>query len=103
MKLFIFAQILVSLIPMVAAGAQRPPPPPPMNEDHTVAHCSRVTVRKEVHDMTDYDVKVYRDTIRQAINTKDPDGSHQSIWQAAARVHNENNIIVHNNAAFLYW
>lgn len=84
-------------------------------------NCAKITVRKEgtnlmqyfktynlisittVHDMTAAEVRVYRDTIRMAIRTPDPDVRGSSIWQAAADLHNANAAIIHNGAPFLYW
>lgn len=37
--------------------------------------CDKITTRKEIHDMTSEEVKVFRDTIRLAINTKDPESA----------------------------
>ena len=65
--------------------------------------CSKVTVRKEVHDMSDREVEIFKDTIRRAITTKDSDVPSKSIWQAAADLHNANARIIHNNAAFFFW
>jgi tyrosinase len=67
------------------------------------SQCRKVTTRYEVHDMTDADVKVYKDTIRKALTTADPDVPNMSIWEAAANLHNTAAADIHNSAAFLFW
>ncbi len=65
--------------------------------------CSKVTVRKEIHDMTAQEIATFKSTIRLAITTKDPDVPSKSIWQAAADLHLANSFAIHNGAAFFYW
>ena len=49
------------------------------------------------------DVQVFRSTIRQAINTPDPDKPSASIWQNAAEIHYTLADEIHNGATFFYW
>ena len=53
--------------------------------------------------MSPEDVQVFRSTIRQAINTPDPDKPSSSIWQSAADMHLELASVIHNGATFFFW
>ena len=53
--------------------------------------------------MSPEDVQVFRSTIRQAINTPDPDKPSTSIWQNAADMHSSIASEIHNGATFFFW
>ena len=66
-------------------------------------NCAKQTVRKEVHDMTPEEIQIFKDTIRQAINTPDTRNPNTNIWQFAANAHNQLNLRIHGGASFFYW
>jgi Common central domain of tyrosinase len=67
------------------------------------SQCTKVTTRYEVHDMTEADIKIFRETITIALTTPDPDSPNMSIWEAGANFHNTVATDIHNTAAFLFW
>ncbi|KAI8996030.1 hypothetical protein BC832DRAFT_542723 [Gaertneriomyces semiglobifer] len=66
------------------------------------AHCDKITVRKEIHDMTAADWAVYRSTIQQATRIVDP-ATKKSLWDTMSDVHLQAASQIHGNAVFLYW
>ncbi|KAJ3177810.1 hypothetical protein HDU85_005721 [Gaertneriomyces sp. JEL0708] len=69
---------------------------------HPYAHCDKITVRKEIHDMTAADWAVYRSTIQQATRIVDP-ATKKSVWDTISDVHFQAAPQIHGNAVFLYW
>lgn len=67
-----------------------------------VLACARMTVRKDVRDMTDKDWSVYTSTILKAMDTFDSNST-VSIWVAGAELHVNLYHKVHNNCMFLFW
>lgn len=65
--------------------------------------CARITIRKEVNDLTAQEQQVYRETIRQAMRTPDPQQPQFSIWEAAAQLHNSQSGSIHGGGEFFFW
>ena len=54
------------------------------------ATCDKITYRKEIHDLSDKEIRIFRETIRKAIETIDTEAPASfgqiSIWESAAKV-----------------
>ena len=67
-----------------------------------LATCPTTTTRKEVNDMTPGDWDVYTSTILAAKNKIDP-VSGISVWETAAKFHNDNSKDIHWSCVFFFW
>ena len=67
------------------------------------SQCTKVTTRYEVHDMTEADIKIFRETIRTASTTPDPDSPNMSIWEAGVKLHESSTREIHVDGTFFYW
>jgi tyrosinase len=67
-------------------------------------NCQRITVRKEVYDVTDSEWNMIIDTIQKAQTTRDPNSrGGLSIWEEAANQHNVLASRVHWSCTFYPW
>ena len=67
-------------------------------------NCGRTTTRKEVNDLTDAEWNVIVETIQKAQTTRDPNSpTGLSIWEEAARVHDQLSPQIHWNCVFFPW
>lgn len=68
----------------------------------TAQQCSKVTVRKEVNDLTDAEWDTFISTIQQAQTQRDPNTG-LTLWEQAADLHNSLSGSIHWNCVFFFW
>ena len=64
--------------------------------------CGRITVRKEMHDLTDQEWEIYTTTIRAAAQMPGTTGG-RTVWEEFAQFHISMAQEIHGNCQFLPW
>src|SRR6476661_38674 len=64
--------------------------------------CDRITLRKEMNDLTDAEWDVYLSTLVASTTTLDPDTG-LSVWEAGVEMHRRGAMLVHGNPIFFFF